>query len=529
MSQLKTSPPQSSAAAQPSSTREDRASWLAALAIVPILASVYQTLVLTDVTSDVIRKGIDGDKYAMIWTDVCWGLATVYGIFAGLWAMPRFGARIMLQIGLVWFAFGNLLCGAAWDVTTLSGAKLVEGIGKGLVIILCRSTLYRQFDRMVIVAIGFYGIVAYATRPTTPLVTALINDALSWRWIFWVNIPIALVAIPLVRSFIRPDRPARPIPLHIDWFAVTLLVGWAVSLAFSFGWYRKWGGWTSNEFSIVALLALGLPVVLTAWVAAGISADEHLRRIFRVRVYVLAMSCRMLLLVQLLAVMTLMANYLVELRDYPRVVAGWILAPATVAMAVSTFLTTYFHRRSLRHFWLFASIFGCAACLWWMASCDNFTSKERIALMMACWGLFLGLLPPSFLQDEVEALDRRDALYAGALAVVSLVVPIIVIPTMTNVTVSAWTDRALDAQRLNLHENSPEGQESSARVADYYRQRGVEGPELTQDTSTVFGGFAKTEAVAMGIQRGLQFLSLVVGGIGLLVATLLVWPRKSAA
>jgi len=529
MSQVKTITSQSPAVAQSEPTPADRAAWLAALAVVPILATVYQTLVLTDVTSDVIRKGIEGDKYAMIWTDVCWGVATLYGVFAGLWAMPRFGARIMLQIGLVWFAVGNLLCGAALDVTSLSVAKLVEGIGKGLVIILCRATLYRQFDRMVIVAIGFYGIVAYATRPTTPLVTALINDAFSWRWIFWVNIPFALLAIPLVRRFIRPDRPPRPILLHIDWIAVTLLTGWAVSLAFCFGWYRKWGGWSSNEFTIVAVLALVLPIILAAWVAAGISADEHLRRIFRVRVYVLAMCCRMLLLVQLLAGMTLMASYLVELRDYPRVVAGWILAPATIMMAVSTFLTTYFHRRSLRHFWLFVGIVGCAACLWWMASVDNFTSKERIALMMACWGLFLGLLPPSFLQDEVEALDRRDALYAGALAVVALIVPIIVIPTMTSTIVSAWTDRAADAQRLNLHENSPAVHDSSARVADYYHQRGVEGPELSQDTSTVLGAFAKTEAVAMGIQRGLQFLSLVVGGIGLCVGGLLVWPRKSAA
>jgi DHA2 family multidrug resistance protein len=529
MSQLTTSTPQSPSPAPHPSTREDRLPWLAALAIVPILASVYQTLVLTDVTSDVIRKGIEGDKYAMIWTDVCWGAATLYGVFAGLWAMPRFGARIMLQIGLVWFAVGNLLCGGAWDVPTLSVAKLVEGIGKGLVIILCRSTLYKQFDRMVIVAVGFYGIVAYATRPTTPLVTALVNDSLSWRWIFWVNVPMALLGIPLVRRFIRPDRPPQPIRLKIDWIAVTMLVAWAVSMAFCFGWYRKWGGWSSNEFSVVAVLAVVLPVALTAWVAVGISADEHLRRIFRVRVYVLAMCCRMLLLVQLLAVMTLMASYLVELRDYPRVVAGWVLAPATVTMAVSTFLTTYFHRRSLRHFWLVTSVVGCAACLWWMSSVDNFTSKQQVALMMGCWGLFLGLLPPSFLQDEIEGLDRRDALYAGALAVVALIVPIIVVPTLTSTTVSAWSDRALDAERLNLSQNRPEVQNSAARVADYYQQRGVEGPELSQMTSTVLGAFAKTEATGMGIQRGLQFLSLVVGGIGVLVTGLLVWPRKSAA
>jgi hypothetical protein len=237
----------------------------------------------------------------------------------------------------------------------------------------------------------------------------------------------------------------------------------------------------------------------------------------------------MLLLVQLLAVLTLVAEYLIELRDYPREVAGWILAPATGTMAISTFLTTYFHRRSLRHFWLLVGVLGCAGCLWWMASVDSFTSKERIALIMGCWGLFVGLLPPVFLQDEVEGLDRRDALYAGALAVVFLIVPLIVIPTATSTAISEWTDRAFDAERLNVRENRPEVQDSLTRTVDYYRQRGVEGAEQLQMSSTVLGGFVKTESVAEGIQRGLQLLSLAIGGIGLLVTGLLVWPRKSAA
>src|SRR5207244_284399 len=87
--------------------------WLAAVAVVPILATVYQTLVLTDVTDDVIRKGIDAEHYSMIWTNVCWGVATLYGVFAGIWAMARFGGRDTLLVGLAWFALGNLLCGAA--------------------------------------------------------------------------------------------------------------------------------------------------------------------------------------------------------------------------------------------------------------------------------------------------------------------------------------------------------------------------------------------------------------------------------
>jgi MFS family permease len=511
----------SAAPAQPARGRP----WLAAVAIVPILATVYQTLVLTDVTDDVIRKGIDGEHYSMIWTNVCWGVSVLYGVFGGIWAMARFGGRNTLMVGLAWFILGNLLCGAAIDVATLSFAKLVEGIGKGMVIVLCRALLYRQFDRAVIVAIGIYGVLAYATRPTTPLFTAVVNDALSWRWIFWVNVPLGLLAFPLVLRFVKPDCPPKPLPLRIDWISVTLFTAWIVSLVFLFGWYRKWGGWTSNEFAATALVALLLPIPLVLWIGSGLAASEHLRRMFRIRNYVLAMCTRMLLLVQLLMVLTLVSKYCLELRDYPRDVAGWILVPATITMALSTFLTVRFRRRALRHVWLFVGMVGCAACIWWMSSLDAFTSKEQVALMVGCWGLFVGMLPPAFLQDEVEALDRRDSLYGGAVAVVFLIVPLVVVPTMTSTIVSAWADRSADAQRMNLRENRPEIGDSSARVADYYHQRGVAGPELGQQTSTVLGSAVKNQAVVHGIQSGLRFLSLVIGSLGVLVTALLAFGR----
>jgi hypothetical protein len=300
-----------------------------------------------------------------------------------------------------------------------------------------------------------------------------------------------------------------------------MLVIWVVSLAFSFGWYRKWGGWSSNAFAVTALLAAVLPFALVAWVGSGMAVSEHFRRMLRVRVYVLAMLVRMLLLLQLLAVLTLMAKYGVALRDYPRETAGWILAPATPAMALSTFLTTWFHRRSLRHVWLLVGVVGCAACLWWMASVDNFTSKQHVALMIGCWGLFVGLFPPAFLQDEVEGLDRRDFLYGGALACVALLVPIVVVPTMTSTIVSAWSDRAADAQRLNLQENRPEVEATSARIAGYYQQHGVGASDLPSMTATVLGAAVKEDAVARGIQTGLRFLSLVVGAIGLLLTAFL--------
>jgi hypothetical protein len=76
-----------------------------------------------------------------------------------------------------------------------------------------------------------------------------------------------------------------------------------------------------------------------------------------------------------------------------------------------------FRRLCRRHVWLAVGVVGTSACTWWLSSVDNFAPKEHLALMLACWGAFLGLFPPAFLTDEIEGLNPRDFLYAGALAV----------------------------------------------------------------------------------------------------------------
>src|SRR5262249_34004486 len=355
--------------------------------------------------------------------EVGYGVGLMYGVFTGMWLSARIGARYTIALGMLGFALGNLLCGAATGLESFVLGRFVDGFGKTMVMGLGRSTLYKQFDRLLLVAIGFYGMFAYAARNSTPLLMAELDVRLSWRWMFWFYIPIALLGMVLVYRYFRPDRPPAPVPLRIDWLAVTLFTAWVVAVTFAFGWYRKWGGWASNEFAVTVILCVALPVVLAVWLGSGFSPDEHLKRVLRTRVFILAFTTRGLMLTVLVAVLTIVGLYMTELRGYPRITAGWLMVPTTLTMASATFLTTWFHRRGLRHVWLVVGVVGTATCTWWLSSVDNFTPKEHVALRLTCWGAFLGLLPPAFLTDEVEGLNPRDRLYALTLSVVGLVTP----------------------------------------------------------------------------------------------------------
>jgi MFS transporter, DHA2 family, multidrug resistance protein len=495
--------------------------WLAALAILFVFFAPYQTLVQTVITDDAVRLGIEADEYDMTWVTVGYGIGVIYGVFVGLWLSGLIGSRYTLILGMLVFSFGNILCGAAAGLVGLAIGRLIEGLGKMLAMTICRATLYKQFDNMLLVAIGFYGVFAYATRHITPLVNAYLDVWLSWRWMYWAYVPVGLVAAILVWLFIRPDRPPQPVRLPIDWLAVTVFVTWIVAVVFAFAWYRKWGGWTSNEFVATVGLCIVLPVVLVAWLGAGLSPDEHLSRILRSRVYVLCLTMRGLMLLHLVAVLTIVGMYCVELRDYPRITAGWLMVPTSLTMAATTFLTTRFQRRTLRHVWATIGFVGSAACVWWLSSIDNFTPKEHLPVMLGCWGAFVGLIIPAYLIDEVEGLERRDMLYAGAIGIIGLVVPIVTVPIATGTVIKEWSDRALDVYRLNLRENRPAVEQSSARIADHFRQRGLSGSALQQETSRVLGTFVTLESIAHGFRSGLRFLSLMMLCLGLPVAIFL--------
>jgi len=122
----------------------------------------------------------------------------------------RFGRRRVFQIGLATFALGSLLCSVAPTITMLIAARLIQGIGGSMLNPVALSIISQIFVERVerARALGFWGAVVGISMALGPIVGGFLIDAVGWRAVFWINLPICAAAIILTAVFVPESKSA---------------------------------------------------------------------------------------------------------------------------------------------------------------------------------------------------------------------------------------------------------------------------------------------------------------------------------
>jgi len=499
---------------------------LTLVAVLPILATVYQTLVLTDLADGNIRRGIESDPGDSTWLTAAWSLSTLYGVFGGLGLSRKFGPRNTLILGLMWFVAGNCLCGYADGFAGMMIARAVEGLGKGICIILLRSFLLSRFDSMLFAAVLCYGLFAYTTRGTSPLVAAWINEVAGWRWIYWANVPIALAAAGMILLVVPADSPPSPgekkAPTHPqakpDTLVIHLLVTWLMSLLFILGWRSREGGLTSNLFVVLVAGSCLVFAGLVFRLSQSLRRGDSVGRLLRSRTYLCAMGGRMLLLLHLAAVLGVLSKYLVELRAVPAVTAGLIFVPVTFSMAAGFLAFIAFRNRDTRHLGLLTGVIGSSLAVYWLSTINLTTPLIEVSVRLAVWAFFVGSLPASFLVDEVECMDKSDLPVAAAFAIVVLATPLILVPAWMGTAVSDGKETAYDHLRASIRTERPVVMATLGRSLEHFTARGMDEVEAPALSGGLMAVIVNLQAASMGIQSGLRLLAQATGLLGLALA-----------
>jgi EmrB/QacA subfamily drug resistance transporter len=254
--------------------------WTLALASVASFMVVLDLLVVATALST-IQRDLGASIEQLEWTVNAYTLTFAVLLMTAAALGDRFGRRRLFAVGLGLFAAASAACALAPGVGWLIAARTVQGAGAALVMPLALALLNAAFPpQRRGRAMGIFGGVTGLAAMVGPVVGGAITQGIAWPWIFWINVPIALLAIPLVLFRVEESYGPR---VRLDVPGLALGTGGALGLVW--GLVRgNSAGWGSPE--VVAALAAGA-VLVGAFVAWELRARAPLlpMRLFRSRAF----------------------------------------------------------------------------------------------------------------------------------------------------------------------------------------------------------------------------------------------------
>src|SRR3954465_9951267 len=237
--------------------------WVVVLTALGSLMAALDTLVVATALST-IRLDLHASVERLEWTVNAYTLSFAVRLMTGAALGDRYGRRTFFATGLALFALASAACALAPDVGLLIAARAVQGAGAALLMPLGLALLSAAFppDRRG-AAIGIFSAITGISVASGPLIGGAVVEGVSWEWIFWLNVPIALVVIPLVLR--RMENSFGP-GADLDIRGLALVTGAALGIVW--GLVRgNAAGWGSPE--VVASLAAGvlLAAAFVAWEA----------------------------------------------------------------------------------------------------------------------------------------------------------------------------------------------------------------------------------------------------------------------
>ncbi|WP_242194613.1 MULTISPECIES: MFS transporter [unclassified Pseudomonas] len=160
-----------------------------------------------------IARELHASVTQLAWISNAYMLGLTVIIPLSVWLAALMGERTLIAASLLLFAGASLMVGQASSIETLIGWRALQGLGGGLLIPVGQAMAYRYFpaaERSQLTARVMS--VALLVPALSPALGGLIVDSLSWRWIFYANLPLALLTLLLALLWIKPDAPATVRP-----------------------------------------------------------------------------------------------------------------------------------------------------------------------------------------------------------------------------------------------------------------------------------------------------------------------------
>jgi EmrB/QacA subfamily drug resistance transporter len=356
------------------------------LMLVLLLAALDQTIVATALPTIV---GDLGGLDHLSWVTSAFLLAQtavipIYGKLGDL-----YGRKPILQSAVVLFLAGSVLCGQAQGMTELVAFRAVQGLGAGGLIVLTQAVIGdivspRERGKYQ----GLFGAVFGVASVAGPLLGGVIVEALSWRWIFYVNLPIGLVALAVLTTTL-PSTRGRERPV-IDYLGAALLAGGLSTIVLVTSLGGTTWAWGSAQVVLISVCGLAL-LALFLFAERGAREPVLPLALVRDRVFAVAGGLSLIVGFALFGSVTFLPLYFQTVDAASPTGAGLRLVPMIAGLLVTSIASGQLITRTGRYrpFPILGTALMALGLLL-LSGLDVHTSTEASALYLLVLGLGLG-------------------------------------------------------------------------------------------------------------------------------------------
>ena len=302
--------------------------------IVVVLGTIMAILdtTIVAVALDTLAKDFHVSIATISWVTTGYLLALAVVIPVTGWAIHRIGAKPLYITSLVLFILGSVACGLAWSATSLIVFRVLQGIGGGMLMpvgqtIMARAAGVQRMGRVM----GIIGVPTLLGPILGPVIGGAIVTGTTWRWIFFVNVPIGLVALVLAFRFLSDT--ARDSNHRFDLPGFLMLSPGLALVVYGLSEVGNRGTFLAP--TVLWCLGVGL-LLIVGFVLRSLRAPEPLMemRLFKNRNFSISSICIFLTGATLYGTMFLLPLYYQIVRGQSPWMAGLMMAPQGIGAAI---------------------------------------------------------------------------------------------------------------------------------------------------------------------------------------------------
>lgn len=368
------------------------------------LAALDQTIVSTALPTIV---GELGGLSKLSWVVTAYMLTStvatpLYGKLSDL-----YGRKRLFQAAIVIFVIGSLLAGAAQDMLQLVAARGIQGVGAGGLMAMAFAVIGevvppRERGRYT----GYMGSVFAVSSVAGPLLGGFFVDSLSWRWVFFINVPIGIAAFFVTSSVLK--LPVHSVRARVDYEGAALLVAGVSSLLLLLVWGGNEYAWTSPTIIGLGVAAVALIVGFVVW--EGRVAEPLLPlRLFRDPIFSVVSVMSVLVGAAMFGGMIFLPVFLQVVTGASATNSGLLLLPLMAGLMSMSILSGKVISRTGRYkAWPVGGMAVAAVGMYLLSRMDTSTGRIESSVAMVVLGAGIGMVMQVLVLAVQNAAEYRD-------------------------------------------------------------------------------------------------------------------------